>query len=219
MSGRPLLARSRRAARRAIDFAGRKFFPETEDPDEHLVRIEMNRSISARLDRLDAAEASAAEISGANHSGRGWGEFRSLDFPAFDLCAPLEPELRERFDVVLCEQVLEHVEDPVSAARNLAGLTRPGGLVVVSTPFMIRVHELPMYGMFDYWRFTPRGLRRLLESGGLLVEEVGHWGNREAIVGNLDYWSARRRRHPMYDEPDIPVQVWAFARRPGSTDS
>ena len=218
MSKRALMARARRATRRMYDRISGRVFPETTLPSEHLVRFRMNQEIASRLDRLDVANSSAAEISGANHADRPWGRFQSLDYPDFDLCAPLEKEMEGRFDVVLCEQVLEHVEDPVAAARHLAGLVREGGLVVVSTPFMIRVHELPMYGMYDYWRFTPRGLRRLLETSGLEVEEVGHWGNREAVLGNLDHWSARRRWHPMYDEPDVPVQVWAFARRPGSPE-
>lgn len=199
-----------------VDRVSEKVFPETDQPSEHLVRFQMDQAISDRLDRLDFANSSAAEISGANHAGRGWGEFTSLDFPAFDLCAPLEYEMAGKFDVVLCEQVLEHVKDPVAAARNLGGLVRPGGLVVVSTPFMVRVHELPAFGMYDYWRFTPHGMERLLETSGLEVEEINHWGNREAVLGNFDRWSARRRWHPMYNEPDIPVQVWAFAHRPGS---
>jgi hypothetical protein len=66
--------------------------------------------------------------------------------------------------------------------------------------------------MQDYWRFTPRGLLALLERAGLRVETVGTWGNRRCIVGNLDRWPAYRRWHPLRDEPDLPVQVWAFAR-------
>ena len=61
---------------------------------------------------------------------------------------PVRPAGRPpaRYDVVICEQVLEHVLDPGAAAANLRGLCAPGGHVVVSTPFLIRVHELPAYG-------------------------------------------------------------------------
>ena len=121
--------------------------------------------------------------------------------------------LRQSYDVVICEQVLEHVIDPWAAARNLRGLCVPGGHVVVSTPFLIRVHELPAYGMRDYWRFTPRGLRALLEGAGLVVDEVGSWGNRDCVAGNFDRWPAYRRWHSLRNEPDLPVQVWAFATR------
>src|SRR5690606_5128106 len=100
------------------------------------------------------------------------------------------------------------------AVRTLHELVRPGGHVVVSTPFLIKVHELPLYGMFDYWRFTPRGLRLLLEQEGLVVEEVCTWGNRSGVLGNLDRWSAQRRWHPMRNHPELPVVVWAYARAP-----
>lgn len=213
MAARDALRRSRELAYAAMRKAGTKVFPETDVPAEHLVRIEMDRDIAAHLDGLDTTGMEAAEISGFNHASRDWAGFTSLDFPEFDLCAALAEEHRERFDIVFCEQVLEHVYDPIAATANLAALVRPGGAVIVSTPFMIRIHELPMFGMFDYWRFTPRGLRLLLEKAGLEVDRVDHWGNREAIVGNLDRWSARRRWHPMHNEPDIPVQVWAFARK------
>ncbi len=86
--------------------------------------------------------------------------------------------------------------------------------MIVSTPFLVRVHELPMYGLKDYWRFTPRGLRTLLERVGLAVEQVSSWGNRDCVVGNFDRWPAYRRWLSLRDEPDLPVQVWAFARRP-----
>ena len=86
--------------------------------------------------------------------------------------------------------------------------------MVVSTPFLIKVHELPMYGMHDYWRFTPRGPADAARGAGLEVEPVGSWGNRSA-------WSATSVAGPATgagtrcaNEPDIPVQVWAFARRP-----
>lgn len=66
--------------------------------------------------------------------------------------------------------------------------------------------------MFDYWRFTQRGLRTLLEGAGLDVEAVHSWGNRQALVGNLRGWSSHLRWHSLHDEPDVPLQVWAFAR-------
>lgn len=140
-----------------------------------------------------------------------------LDYPHFDLCAPLGET--DTYDVVICEQVIEHVIDPCAAATNLRGLCAPGGHVIVSTPFLIKVHELPMYGMRDYWRFTPRGLRALLERAGLEVDTVGSWGNRSCVMGNFDRWPAYRRWHSLRNEPDLPVQVWAFARRTWLTGS
>jgi hypothetical protein len=37
------------------------------------------------------------------------------------------------------------------------------------------------------------------------------------VIGNLRRWSAYRRWHALRNDPDLAVQVWAFARNPGST--
>lgn len=192
--------------------ATRLLAPDATSGTEQWQRVVLNRAVDAHLAGLGPANLTAAEISGDGRAHHPWRAFTSLNFPEFDLCAPLGDQ--GTFDVVICEQVLEHVEDPRAAAANLYGLCAPGGHVVVSTPFLIRVHELPAYGMKDYWRFTPRGLGKLLADAGLTVEHVDAWGNRECIDGNLERWPAYRRWQSLRSEPDLYVQVWAFARRP-----
>jgi hypothetical protein len=103
------------------------------------------------------------------------------------------------------EQVLEHVEDPRTAVANPSRLTRPGGRA--STPFLIRGHELEQSEIDDYRRFTPRALARLLEDPGLVVDEVGDWGNRRCVLGNLGHWSSYRSWHALRRELGVPVQV------------
>jgi SAM-dependent methyltransferase len=205
-------ARIRAVVRRARRFPDPFRFPHTDDPLRHWQRIVMNEAIDAHIRALDPRRLRAAEISGETHSGRNWREYTSLMYPDFDIGAPVADP--GRFDVVICEQVLEHVPDPWTAAANLRGLCAPGGHVVVSTPFLVRIHELPAFDMRDYWRFTPRGLRTLLEGAGLQVEEVSSWGNRDCVVGNFDSWPAFRWWQSLRNEPELPVQVWAFARRP-----
>ncbi|MGA9372053.1 MAG: methyltransferase domain-containing protein [Solirubrobacterales bacterium] len=188
-------------------------YPHTDKPLQHWQRIVLNDDVNTHIKALGPDGLRAVEISGDTHSGRGWKEYSSLMYPEFDICQPIEGA--DRFDVVICEQVLEHVPDPFLAAANLRALCVPGGRVIVSTPFLIKVHEMQLiHDMRDYWRFTPRGLRTLLERAGLDVDEVGSWGNRDCVVGNFDTWAAFRPWHSLRNEPDLPVQVWAFARRP-----
>jgi SAM-dependent methyltransferase len=209
---RPIAGRVARAARRVQAAYSRLTLPEAVTGSDQWQRVVLHRAVDGHLAALGYSGLTAAEISGERYRDRPWRSYETLAFPAFDLCAPLQSP--RRYDVVICEQVLEHVLDPRAAAANLRGLCAPGGHVVVSTPFLIRVHELPAYGMPDLWRFTPRGLRRLLEDAGLHVDSVDAWGNRDCVAGNFDRWAAYRRWHSLRNEPDLAVQVWAFARNP-----
>lgn len=212
-SHRNVLVRSLRGtAVSVLNWCERRVFPEAVLASEHWLRVTMDRAVDEYLSGLGTEQLAGAEISGNAHAKRQWSSFESLDYPAFDLCAPLMSE--GQFDVVICEQVLEHVVDPNAAVANLRDLVRPGGHVIVTTPFLVRVHELANYRMYDYWRFTPRGLGVLLERAGLEVVDIGSWGNRVCVQANLSRWSAYRAWQPLRNEPDVPLQVWAIARRP-----
>jgi SAM-dependent methyltransferase len=66
------------------------------------------------------------------------------------------------FDVVLCTQVLEHVEDPDVAVRELHRVTAPGGRVLASTHGVMVYHPNPS----DHWRWTHTGLTKLFARNG-----------------------------------------------------
>jgi SAM-dependent methyltransferase len=60
----------------------------------------------------------------------------------------------------LCLDTLEHCADPLAAGRELLRVVSPdGGLCVISSVMLIGIHGYPS----DYWRFTPNGLRLVLE--------------------------------------------------------
>ena len=135
--------------------------------------------------------------------------YRSVDFPGFDIT---RETLAERFDVVIADQVLEHVGDPVAAVRNMRAMLRPGGWALVATPFLFRIHARP----HDYCRWTEAGLRRLLVDGGFEDRSVQtfSWGNRACVRAHLGgevkpFGFGRSLRN----EPEYPVMVWAFAQR------
>jgi SAM-dependent methyltransferase len=89
-----------------------------------------------------------------------------VEGPSVDLVGAVEslPVEDESFDIVLCTQVLEHVDDPAAAVRELHRVTKPGGRVLASTHGVMVYHPNPN----DYWRWTHTGLRRLFELNG-------HW--------------------------------------------
>lgn len=176
-------------------------------PLRQYAREVMNRDIDAWLAGIDVGALDAAEVSGTLRGGHGWKSFTTLAYPDFDLVRSEPPA---QYDVVFCEQVLEHVPDPDAAVRTLRRLTRPGGHVLVSTPFLIRIHGAP----HDYWRFTPLGLQKLLERQGLDVETIASWGNRSAVTSNLRRWSFYWPWRSLSNNQSLPVVVWAVARAP-----
>jgi len=170
----------------------------------------MDEEVDRLLGTLGPARLRAVEISGDSHAGRQrWSSYRTLTYPDFDLCDP-PVGFGQRFDVVICEQVLEHVRDPIRAVRTLRDLCEPGGHVLVSVPFLIRVHPYPG----DYWRFTKEGLEVLLRHEGLEVVEVGSWGNAACVRANLRTWAHHRPWRSLRNDPLLPVSVWALGARP-----
>lgn len=76
-------------------------------------------------------------------------------------------------DGVICLEVIEHVTDPPKAASELHRVLRPGGMLLLSTPFLTSYHgkgtrEAGRYdpshtGYPDFWRFAHEGLLLLLK--------------------------------------------------------
>jgi SAM-dependent methyltransferase len=92
------------------------------------------------------------------------------------------------FDWVVCTEVLEHVLQPFAAAAEIRRMLAPGGLLLASVPFDLRIHgPLP-----DCWRFTEHGLRALLHDYEIL--------------------SLEPLENP--DRPLMPVHYTIVARRP-----
>jgi SAM-dependent methyltransferase len=84
--------------------------------------------------------------------------------PQADLHGAIEdlPVEAGSFDIVLCTQVLEHVDDPGVAVRELHRVTAPGGRVLASTHGVMLYHPNPQ----DYWRWTHTGLEKLFRDNG-----------------------------------------------------
>lgn len=89
---------------------------------------------------------------------------------AADIVASLEslPLPDGSFDAVLNTQVLEHVADPFAVVAELARVLTPGGRLFLTVPLVNELHEEP----YDFFRYTPYGLRTLFERAGLEAVEI-----------------------------------------------
>jgi SAM-dependent methyltransferase len=82
-----------------------------------------------------------------------------VDNPHAELKGVVEdlPVADASFDIVLCNQVLEHCDNPARAVAELRRVTAPGGRVLASTHGVMAYHPYPT----DYWRWTHAGLEKL----------------------------------------------------------
>jgi SAM-dependent methyltransferase len=178
---------------------------------EYWQRYSSYEQCDAWLRELNPGMLDAMEISGSGHfSGFGWRSFDDRQYPAFDICQhQIAPE---SVDLVIADQVFEHLAYPYRAARNIHAGLRPGGHFLVLVPFLIRVHRIPT----DCTRWTEDGLRYFLVEAGFTPSEIrtGSWGNRACVKANLvrNYW-ARRGWGSVKNDPTFPVNVWALARK------
>jgi SAM-dependent methyltransferase len=88
-------------------------------------------------------------------------------------------------DVVLLSEVLEHLETPLVAMREAHRLLKPGGLVLMSFPFMYPVHAPPR----DFMRYTEYFVADQVAAIGFEVVETGRLGG---------YWYLMGMYGPMY---------------------
>jgi SAM-dependent methyltransferase len=82
--------------------------------------------------------------------------------------------LRERFDALVCTEVIEHLTQPRDALVNMRLMLRPGGRLVLTCPTG-KVHATEKH--FGHVAHpTPRSLRSLLVDAGFAVEHIENWG-------------------------------------------
>lgn len=81
-------------------------------------------------------------------------------------------------DFILCTETLEHIEDPAPFLKETFRCLKPGGTLLLTVPFAARWHFIP----YDYWRYTPSGLDRLLRKTGFSQVQVFARGNQLTVA-------------------------------------
>ncbi len=85
------------------------------------------------------------------------------------------------FDAVIASQVLEHISSPNQFLSETWRILKPGGNLLVTTPFVWDEHEQPN----DFARYSSFGLRDLLVRNGFFVVELRKSINDVRVVLQL----------------------------------
>jgi SAM-dependent methyltransferase len=136
-----------------------------------------------------------------------WNENQYLDAVA-DLNYPIELTSAS-FDSVILSDVLEHVRNPETLLAEVFRLLRPGGVVLVNTPFFYWLHEEP----HDYCRYTEFWLCSQLEQSGFSDVTVEPLGGYAEVATDLIAKGLARTRVPS----GVTVGVQRLALRLGRT--
>ncbi len=178
---------------------------------EHIKRIKTELrgkscrvlSISHSANLADLLDVDAIEIIEANYPDH---NILSLNF---------EDNL---FDLVISDQVLEHVEgSPQQAIDECYRVLKVGGYALHTTCLMNPVHGFP----YDFWRFTPKALSLLHKDWSGIIDSGG-WGNFETLKTlniNLRFGGIPHLKlHPLHklatkNDPRWLIVTWILARK------
>jgi SAM-dependent methyltransferase len=97
-------------------------------------------------------------------------------------------------DTVLSLSVMEHLHEPQVMLCEAYRILKPGGAIILQVPWQWWVHEAP----FDFFRYTPYGLKYLFEKAGfeeILVEPQSGFFSMWILKAN--YFTARFVRGPL----------------------
>lgn len=78
------------------------------------------------------------------------------------------PVENERFDAIICTQVLEHVNEPSDVLNELNRVLKSGGKLYLTAPLFYPEHEVP----YDFYRYTQFGFKYLLQKSKFEVEKI-----------------------------------------------
>lgn len=148
--------------------------------------------------------------------------YNSIDpyFPA-DWKSEVEIPTDKNFDLIVSNEVFEHLEDPMTVLKNLSKLQKKGQKIYITTPFLARQHGAPQ----DFQRWTEIGLERLLRDAGYKTEVILRRGNFLAVIStflNYKLFTSLRSRFFLIALVGAPVvlltlamaQLFLFSTRP-----
>jgi hypothetical protein len=179
-------------------------------PDNQWLRTVMNRETRKLVNALSPGNLEVLEISGDTWNIKGYfKEYMSVCYPEYDVC---ERALERSFDLIIAEQVFEHLLWPYRAAKHIHQMLRPGRHVLLTVPFMLRIHGR----LHDCTRWSETGLKYFLAECGFSLDRIHtqSWGNRACVKANFGKWQVYQPwRHSLANEPKFPVMVWALEQK------
>jgi SAM-dependent methyltransferase len=95
----------------------------------------------------------------------------------------------ESFDMVLCTEVFEHLENPEIALNEIYRVLKGGGKIVFSMPFNFQIHCAP----YDFQRWTKYKLKKELDRLGCTDVVIHEMGSYFAVLYDTIYSLCKKK--------------------------
>jgi SAM-dependent methyltransferase len=155
-------------------------------------------------DRFVSVDVDAQVVSRARGLNPG-GIYVEADVEADDFAARIGPN---KFDTVLCVNVLEHLFVPEKGIRNMLGALVQGGHLLLFTPaFQALFTDLDRLAGHTQ-RYTKRTLRAMIPADEGTVARMEYFNP----VGGVGWFANRFVRHRDIDAVNVNAQVVVFDR-------
>lgn len=120
--------------------------------------------------------------------------------PKPDIVFNLEEDVwaAEQYDLVFCLEVFDYIIDPINAMQNLRDMTKPGGTIWVTFPFLYPTHQ-PIE--FEGLRYTENAVKRLAIKSDLEIIEIIRRKPETDAVDQL--WRRERMRAAKNYDHDV----------------
>src|SRR2546430_3894801 len=90
----------------------------------------------------------------------------------------------ERFDTIVCLNVLEHIEDDVTSLRSMRALLQPGGRLVLLVPALPALYGTLDEALGHFRRYRPAELAAKFTDAGFRLAHVEDFN----LAGVLGWW-------------------------------
>lgn len=193
--------------------AGRHAF-EVYRRGADIVALDYSLADLKEVANLFSAMAGAGEVSPATHASVVNGDGTGLPFGD------------DTFDAIVCSEVMEHIPDDSAAARELARVLKPGGLLAVTVPTFLP--ERICWALSDEYHapfvegghvriFTEAELKNRFETAGLVSE-----GTHKAHALHSPYWWLKCAVGPTNDDNPLvqaylKLLTWDIVEAPKAT--
>jgi SAM-dependent methyltransferase len=152
------------AKEQALARWGQAHLPPMDDggPSQDFHRLQVEYWLWSHREQLQGSVMDVGQPWRRSWAGDGYFTFGMKDADEIGDLLDLQDYVAENsLDAILCTEVLEHCEEPWRAVRQMHWALKPGGLLLVTSPFVWPYHGIPDEYP-DYWRFTHEGWRLLL---------------------------------------------------------